>query len=55
MFVIEDIEKAVMSLKNNGSLDIDKFKTYSNMAQNVCHRKDRESSDVTGKQWKSGH
>ena len=43
MYATGDIEKTEMSLKNNGSPDIDKFKTYSNMVQNVCHRRYRES------------
>ena len=47
MYDTEDIEKAVMSLKNNGSRDIDKFKTYPNMKQNVFHWRYRGSSDVT--------
>ena len=55
MFATEEIEKAVMSPTNHFSPGINKFKAYSKMAQNVCHRRDRESSDVTEKQFKSRH
>ena len=55
MFVTEDIAKAVMALKNNENPGIVRFKAYFKMAQNVCHRREREKSDVTEKRLKSRH